>query len=119
MDKKEYARQYYLKNKERISEQRAEYRQGKKDELAAYAAKYRAQNKEKISERARQYRERNKEQIASYASSWYEQNVERVRENAKRYREENREMLNEKKRLRRAELREQGTVKLFEVSDDI
>lgn len=55
---------YYQNNKEKIAEQQAEYRQNNKDKIVKQRAEYYQNNKEKTLERRAEYRQNNKEKIA-------------------------------------------------------
>jgi len=53
-----------LKNKERLSEQKKEYREKNKDKLNEYGKEYYKKNKEKMSEYKKEYYEKNKEKMS-------------------------------------------------------
>lgn len=57
MDRKEYQRQYYLKNKERIINRVTEYNNNNKDKKLLYQKNYRDNNKNKLKEKDKKYLE--------------------------------------------------------------
>lgn len=84
MDKKEYQKQYRLKNKDR----RREY-------MKKYRKQYYLTNKEKILKQKKQYGLDNKERIKQY----YLKNQEKLKEYSKQYYIENQETIKEKKKV--------------------
>ncbi|MHB1909731.1 MAG: hypothetical protein ACYCQJ_12820 [Nitrososphaerales archaeon] len=58
--KVEYDREYYQRNKDKLSAQKREYRQRNKDKLSAQQREYYQRNKDKLSAQKREYRQRNK-----------------------------------------------------------
>lgn len=76
---REYHRQYFNENKERLREQMKEHY---------------ARNKVYYKEQRKEYRERNKEQIVEYKKEYYERNKEQMKE----YRERNKEYYKEYKK---------------------
>ena len=77
--------EYYQANKERIAEQRAEYRQ--RPEVKERRAEYRQNNKERMAE----YYQANKERIAEQKAEYYQANKERLAEQQAEYRANNKE----------------------------
>ena len=65
-DKKEYAKIYYLKNKEKIKEKNKQYRENNKESISQQKKEYNKSNKEKTKEYNKQYREKNPEYIKEY-----------------------------------------------------
>jgi hypothetical protein len=62
-DRKEYDKEYYQKNKEKIKEQRKKSYEKNKEKNNEYSKNYRQKNKEKIKEYEENYRQENKEKI--------------------------------------------------------
>jgi hypothetical protein len=60
--KKEWDKEYYEDNKDKIKEQRRKYCEDNKDKMKEQKRKYREKNKDKIKEKNKKYREKNKEQ---------------------------------------------------------
>ena len=71
--RKEYNRQYYLKNKEKLDKQNRKYYQENKDTQSVYQKQYREQNKEKISEYKKQYKKDNPKKTK--ISKWKQQGI--------------------------------------------
>lgn len=86
-ERKEYARKYYEKNKEKILEKTSRYHQDNKEERKEYYQKYYKDNKEEIDEEHRKYKEEN----VGYDKKYYEENKDRLKENRKEYYIENRD----------------------------
>jgi len=55
-DKKEYRKNYYLKNRDKVLAKSKEWYQGNKEHKAAYDLEYYKNNKERVDERSRKYR---------------------------------------------------------------
>ena len=96
--KKEYGKEYYLKNKEKLKEKRKKYCLKNKEHIKEYdkeyrlknkekRKKYRLKNKEKLKEYDKEYRLKNKEKIKEY----YLKNKEKLKEYDKEYRLKNKE----------------------------
>ena len=83
MNKKEYNKQYHLKNKERIKERRSEQQK-----------EYRLKNKEKIKKACKEYLLKNKEKIKEYRLK----NKEKFKNNNKKYHLENKDYISERKK---------------------
>lgn len=66
-EKREYNRQYYLRNKAKLCSKQNEYRVNNIDRIK----NYREENKDKINEYQRQYREENKETFSKYEKKRY------------------------------------------------
>ena len=66
---KEYKKNYYQQNKEKIKERTKKYREDNKEKHKEKAKKYREENKEKLKEQAKKYREENKEKIRAYTKT--------------------------------------------------
>ena len=69
-ERKEYNRQWYLKNKERLAEKSKKNYEKNKDKRLKYAQEYRENNKEKITEYRKEYKQKNKEKIAKYSREY-------------------------------------------------
>lgn len=82
-DHKNKYREYYQKNKERISAKKKEYYQKNKERIDEKAKEYQLQNKDLVKQRAADYYQRNKEQCKEWSRNWYENNKDRHRENNK------------------------------------
>ena len=89
--KKEYKKEYYENNKEKINEQKKEYYENNKEKIKEYHKEwyennpeynkeYYEQNKEKINEKCKEYKENNKEKIKEYKKEYRENNKEKINE---------------------------------------
>ena len=88
MNKKEHDRLYYLKNKERIKEQRRQrYQQNKERELEQ-SKLYHEEHKKEIAEYLKQYQIDNNEKLRQYKKNYYEQMHGRALRLASHYRRE-------------------------------
>jgi hypothetical protein len=81
--RKEYHKQYYIRNRENEVEQRKQYY---------------TENKEKIKERAIQYYLNNKEKVIEYQKNYEDQNKEKVKERMKQYHLNNQEKVKDRKK---------------------
>jgi len=88
--RREYQRQYYLKNKERILLKNKEWAAANRDRLKALGKASRASNRERDTDRQRRWREANPEKVAAAQ---------------KRYRERHSQSLSQKRELRREKAR--------------
>ena len=67
---KEYARKYYIENREKLKEE---------------ALKYRTENPEKVRESNRKWQAKNPEKVLKYNRKWQAENPEKVRERQRKY----------------------------------
>ncbi len=88
---KEYRKQYYIDNKDKIDKENKEYKQKNKEAMAAYYRDYRAKNKEKLAAQAKareesdgrrsrymlKYYAENKDKIAAVSKEWAKANPDR------------------------------------------
>ncbi|GAH18212.1 unnamed protein product [marine sediment metagenome] len=68
----EYKKEYYAKNKQKILEREREYRAKNKQKLKDYRKEHYVKNKQKIGEQVKEYRAKNKQKIAKYVKRVYE-----------------------------------------------
>lgn len=87
MDKKEYRRQWRLKNKEKIKKQMSQWRLKNQERLKEYSKQYNKTNKEKIDKNAKEYYQKNKERIKPIKRKYSTDNRERFREYNKTWRQ--------------------------------
>jgi DNA mismatch repair ATPase MutL len=87
MDRKEYMKEYYNQNKEKIKEYKKEYYENNKEQIKEKKKEYRENNKEKIKEKGKEYRETHKEQKKEENKKYREENKDDIKKN----REENKE----------------------------
>jgi len=88
--RREYSRQWYLKNKEKSAAKARAYYIANKERINATVKKYRNENSEKVKARLRKYTEKNKKKIAANAKIYREKNGEKIREKQRLYYAENR-----------------------------
>jgi len=81
--KKEYDKEHYQANKERISEKHKEYRQTNKEKINEKNKEYRQTNKEKISEHKKDYYQDNKEHLLEYQKEYKQTNKDKMSETRK------------------------------------
>lgn len=99
MDRKEYKKQWYQKNKERISEEYKNMYKENSEKIKERVKNYRDNNKEKIKERDKKYYELNKEKIKETNKKWYENNKEKIKLYKKEWSLKNRESLRERRKI--------------------
>ena len=98
LDKEEHKnkyKEYYRKNKDRISAKKKEYYQQNKENIVAKVKEYQRRNKDSVKNQAADYYQRNKEQCKEWSRNWYEKNKDRHRENNER----NHKKANDKSKL--------------------
>jgi len=114
MDKEKYQKQYYLDNKEKISQQRKQYylenKEKRKEKFKQYYLENKEKRKEKFKqynldnkEKRKQYRLDNKEKISQQRKQYYLDNKEKI----KQYRLDNKEKIKEKDRQYNLDNKEQ------------
>lgn len=115
-EKKEYLKQWRIKNKEKIKVQSKEYRDSHKEERKEYGKQYRLENieerkeyekeyynihKEEKKESQKQYRDSHKEEHKKYEKEWRIKNKEKIKKHKKEYndahKEERKNYLNKNK----------------------
>ena len=114
---KEYHKQYYQDNKERISEHKKEYRQTNKDLILEYKKEYYQDNKEHILEYQKDYRQTNKERISEQHKEHYQANKDLILEHKKEYYQDNKEHIlehnKEYKQTNKEKISEKGKEKII------
>jgi hypothetical protein len=102
-DRKEYARAYYLANKERIKKKQEE----NKEYISSYAKEYYIKNKEEIRKKQKNYTDENKESLKAYKlrnkeniktklDEYRKINKEKIAKQEKEYKEANSEHIRQK-----------------------
>lgn len=97
----EYDRERYTKNRDRILEQKREYREANSERLAERNREYRDANSGRIAEKNRKYRDANRDRINEKMRDYYQQNRNRIAERDRKYREVNRHRIAEQRRANR------------------
>jgi hypothetical protein len=99
---KEYHREYYLKNKDRIKEQKKQqahkYYLENKQKILDYSHKYYSENKEHIKERTSKWSKNNSDKVRKAQRENYIKNREHIRKRKNDYRHKHREEINAKSR---------------------
>jgi len=63
---KEYKKEYYENNKDKIKKGKKEYRENNKDKIKEYDKEYKQNNKDKVKEYGKEYRGNNKDKMKEY-----------------------------------------------------
>ena len=79
-ENKEKKKEYYEVNKEKIKQQMKEYNKGYYEANKEKKKEYREANKEKIKEKKKEYYEANKEKIKQYMKQYNETNKEKIKQ---------------------------------------
>jgi hypothetical protein len=95
--KKNYEKEHYTKNKDKIKENNKEYYQNNKDKIKENKKEYRQNNKDKIKENNKEYYQNNKDKIKENNKEYYQNNKDKIKENKKEYYQNNKEKILETK----------------------
>lgn len=108
MYNKEWHREYYLRNKEKIKDYASKRRKRKSEEIKEYKKKYRSnpENKEKVSTYHKEYRTKNKEYLSKYRKKYYEENKEYIIHKSCKWAAENIDIVKERAVRRRMRYKE-------------
>ena len=79
MDRKEYMRNYYQKNKKKYSERSKIYRQKNKEVIAIRAKEYYQNNKINISKYNREWQKKNRDKMCKYSLKWRKKHPEKYK----------------------------------------
>ena len=93
MDRSEYNRLHYLKNREARLAAQKEYYKKNKESRNAYNKQYSEKNRDSIVLQRKQYREENSESRKAAMKKWYLENADYAKARAKEYREANRQRM--------------------------
>ena len=93
MIRKEYYKEYYLKNKEKIAKKNKKYYIDHKEKLAEQKKKWCKENPEKMKEHRKRYYIKNRERILEYDKQWKEKNPEYIKEYQREYRKKKRNFI--------------------------
>ena len=91
MTSKEYMKEYYQKNKEKIKAQSKAYIKNNKERVEEIRVAYYQKNKELINAKNKKYYEKNKEHAIATSKKYYKANKEKQRALAKEYYVNNKE----------------------------
>lgn len=84
---KDYQKNYYENNKDRIKEIKKRYRENNKDQIREYQKQYRENNKDKIKDWYDNNKDKIKEYNRNYYKEYYYENKDKIKEYQKRYNE--------------------------------
>ena len=108
-DKKEYHRQYYLRNRERLLKKQNQYRKEHREEILEKKRLYYTKNKDKISEKRKSLSPEKKEIVLRRQRKRYDKNRQRINAQRRKFYAEHKELF----RQRRREYREKNKVKII------
>jgi len=95
---KEYQKEYYEKNKERLREYRRLYALNNKKQIAEQSKEYRKINYVKLSKKCKKYYENNKEESKLQSRLYYKKNKERIDNQAKIYNQTHKEQISQQQK---------------------
>jgi len=97
-NRREYSKQYYLDNKERITKYKKQYHINNRKRLIDKSIEWAKNNPEKRKEQCKQWYLKNKDKVSKQTSIWRENNPEKVKEMHRKYRINNKIKINILKR---------------------
>ena len=86
-------KEYHKKNAEAIREKNRKWREENKERVSAYSREYRKNNPEKCRAYSREYRKNNPENVKEQSAKYRKNNPENVKEQSAKWREENRDSI--------------------------
>lgn len=104
MDRTEYLRQYYLKNKDKIREYFNVWQSQNRDKVSLYQARCYRKHIQKRKEKSRRYYQENMDKAKAASAKWRVNNIDRVNSRYAEWKAENREKFLERKRAARLAL---------------
>jgi hypothetical protein len=78
---KEYKKQYYQTNKDKLKEHQKEYNEDNKEHLKQKRKEYKQANKEHLKQKRKEYNEANKDKIKEQKKQYYQANKDKVNTN--------------------------------------
>ena len=87
-DFKEYHKEYYQKNKDKLLKQNSQWKKENKDKTRGYCKKYYYKNKEKAKISHQKYYLKNREKLLNYVKNWRIENRDKFREYQRKYQKE-------------------------------
>jgi hypothetical protein len=70
-DEKQWRKEYYQKNKEKLNQKRKEYYENNTDKIKEYEKQWREKNKDKLKENQKQYNKKNKDKLKEKRQNKY------------------------------------------------
>jgi hypothetical protein len=86
---REWNKQYWLKNKEILTEKRRIYRENNKAKLLEMQKRYRENNSEAIKEKNKKYRQENAGKLKEYSKQYNLENQEKIKQYGRQWRKDN------------------------------
>ena len=83
LTREEYIKDYYINNKEKLTEKSKEYYEKNKQTVLEKQRKYGKEHNEKSKERNKIYRNNNKDKVKEYFTDYYKKNKDKVLEKVK------------------------------------
>lgn len=100
---REYCREYYRKNQERLNNRHKEYYKANREKCRAMSDAYKKAHREEVLERAAKYRELHREEHRIYQMNYRAAHREELNQRAREYRAAHREEINRRYRERYAQ----------------
>lgn len=88
-NKKEWSKDYYEKNKIKLSENSKQWRKNNPEKCREYCKRWKENNTEKVKKYSKEYYGKNFTKINKQNNKWYENNPEKVKKRRKEYRKKN------------------------------
>ncbi len=88
---KEYNKQYYENNKEKLKKYQKQYYQANKEKIKQRQKQYYQKHKEKRKEYLKQYQAKHKEKYKEYGKRYYKNHKEQRKHNLEQFKEKNKE----------------------------
>jgi len=112
---KEYFKNYYSKNKEKIAQKTKEYYKNNKEKIDQLRREYRQNNKEKINQLKREYRQNNKEKIAQQNREYRQNNKEKINQLKREYRQNNKDKLRTKAKIYYKSIKDEKGIAYYKI----
>tara|TARA_R110002020_G_scaffold394663_4_gene604655 strand:+ start:754 stop:1416 length:663 start_codon:yes stop_codon:yes gene_type:complete len=89
---KEYHKEYYTENADKLKAQQKEYQTRNADKIKAHKKEYQTKNADKIKAQKKEYRTQNADKIKAHKKEYYTQNADKIKAKNKEYRTQNAEL---------------------------
>jgi len=99
VDKKEYKKQYYIDNREKLNKYMKKYYERNKEKIYKQHKIWIKNNSKKIQKISERYRGNNRENLKEKQAQYRKNNSEKIKESNKRYRRENQEKIKKAKKI--------------------
>uniref|UniRef100_A0A6H1ZIK1 Putative homing endonuclease n=1 Tax=viral metagenome TaxID=1070528 RepID=A0A6H1ZIK1_9ZZZZ len=91
----QYRKKYYIKNKEKVNADNEEWKKNNREKMRKYSLDYYYRNKNEIDDKNKKYRELNKDKIKEYGKQYRGKNKDAIKERNRIYQIKNRDKANE------------------------